>query len=29
MVKVTGVHDVFLTFAGGYGIANLDWFKFS
>jgi hypothetical protein len=29
MAKVTGVHDIFLTFAGGYGVANLDWFKFS
>jgi hypothetical protein len=29
MTRVTGVHDIFLTFAGGYGVANLDWFKFS
>jgi hypothetical protein len=29
MAKVTGMHDIFLTFAGGYGVANLDWFKFA
>lgn len=27
--KLTGVQDVFLTFVGGYGVANLDWIKFS
>ncbi|MDB5319927.1 MAG: hypothetical protein JWN40_1558 [Phycisphaerales bacterium] len=29
MSKVTGVQDIYLTFVGGYGVANLDWFKFS
>jgi hypothetical protein len=27
--KVTQVHDVYLTFAGGTGVGNVSWFKFS
>jgi arabinoxylan arabinofuranohydrolase len=27
--KVTGVQDVYLTFAGGSSVANMKWFKFS
>jgi len=26
--KVTGVHTLYLVFAGSYGVANVDWFKF-
>ena len=26
--KVTGVHDMYLTFSGGSGVGNIDWFKF-
>ena len=25
---VTGVHDVYLTFTGTGGVANMDWFAF-
>ena len=25
---ITGLHDVYLTFAGGSGVANIDWFTF-
>ncbi|MDB5171435.1 MAG: hypothetical protein JWN51_208, partial [Phycisphaerales bacterium] len=25
---VTGIHDLYLVFRGGYGVCNLDWFKF-
>ncbi|MDB5331342.1 MAG: secreted sugar hydrolase [Phycisphaerales bacterium] len=25
---VTGVHDLYLVFRGGFGVCNLDWFKF-
>jgi aryl-phospho-beta-D-glucosidase BglC (GH1 family) len=27
--SITGVHDVYLTFAGGGGVANVDWFTFA
>jgi hypothetical protein len=27
--KITGVHTLYLVFAGSYGVANLDWFKFA
>lgn len=27
--KVTGVHSLYLVFAGRYGVANIDWFKFA
>lgn len=25
----SGVHDIYLVFSGGYGVANIDWFMFS
>lgn len=28
IAKITGVHDVYLTFGGGSSAGNLDWFKF-
>lgn len=27
--KVTGTHDVYLTFAGGTGVGNVEWIRFS
>jgi hypothetical protein len=27
--NVTGVHDLYLSFSGSFGIANVSWFKFS
>jgi hypothetical protein len=27
--KVSGLKDIYITFSGGPGIANVDWFKFS
>ena len=29
ITRVTGVHDVYLTFAGGGSAGNFDWFKFA
>jgi hypothetical protein len=29
LARVTGVHDVYLTFGGGSNSGNLDWFKFA
>lgn len=26
--KISGVHDLYLTFSGGSGVGNIDWFKF-
>jgi len=26
---LSGIQDIYLTFAGGYGVANIDYFKFS
>jgi hypothetical protein len=25
---VSGIHDLYLVFRGGFGVCNLDWFKF-
>ena len=27
--KVTQIHDLYLTFAGGTSVGNMSWFKFS